>query len=234
LSITAQLELGVRFLDFRVCEVEGGTLHFAHRFPTALTLEAGLAEVREFLARNPTEFVLVYLRVDWDNRHSTDFGRATEIAQEVLGEGNLFVEDDMTRFPVNTPVADLQGKVILFHDEPRQVRVGDELLSFEWKLSTEIVDMWRGNVDQGLEAFRRYFGNAVVDKEKLPGIICDVTGIPRPLRGVARIFNREIQNMKNPKNKHPGLVVVDHLDVETAHAIFRTFLPQVAVAGSFF
>ena len=68
LPIKDQLMLGVRGIDFRLHVREEGEVQISHGFDTTYTFQRGLKEIKEFLEKHTSEFVILFLRIDWDHR----------------------------------------------------------------------------------------------------------------------------------------------------------------------
>jgi hypothetical protein len=68
-TIKEQLGMGIRRLDFRLCD-NGRPVHIAHRWSSKLLFEDALQEVHHFLDSNPTEAIFMCIKRDWDNRNT--------------------------------------------------------------------------------------------------------------------------------------------------------------------
>jgi len=78
LSVSEQLQAGVRYLDFRICEDYAGHLFLCHRVYAADFL-AVLDEVRDFLNTHTKEIVIVDIHgVNWSS------GKKSTIANALL------------------------------------------------------------------------------------------------------------------------------------------------------
>jgi hypothetical protein len=232
-SITDQLKLGARFLDVRVSQTtvsDSPEIFCSHRFFSSLTLSALLTEVNAFLDAHPSEFVLLYLRADWDNRKSLDFSLVSKITSSALSS-RLFTPRDAKSptltFPTPTPVAELRGRVVLFHDgRDHQVLQGQEVVSFDWTRSTAVDALWQLDVDGGLKKVREFFNFARPTKGKISGLVCDVFNLGTRKK-VAELFKHTIKASiaNSPASANsPGLIVVDFLDEEFAENLFRHFV----------
>lgn len=91
LSIKDQLKLGVRGIDFRlhVKKSSKNTNHhikvqISHGFDTNYSFQRGLKEIKDFLAAHGSEFVILFLRIDWDHRLSDLFSGKTRKIREKL------------------------------------------------------------------------------------------------------------------------------------------------------
>jgi hypothetical protein len=77
-SLRAQLDMGIRRLDFRLCDtVAGGKVFVSHRFPSRLSFHSCLRHIKDFLDDNPSECVFVCIKRDWDLRRHWNSGRKT-------------------------------------------------------------------------------------------------------------------------------------------------------------
>jgi len=75
-SLSEQMNFGIRFFDLRVSPVtdsEGQvSLSLSHHFITSITLESALSDIRSFLSSNPSEFMMVHVRIDSSVRANHD------------------------------------------------------------------------------------------------------------------------------------------------------------------
>ena len=92
LPIKDQLMLGVRGIDFRLHVREEGEVQISHGFDTTYSFKRGLEEIKDFLAEHGSEFVILFLRIDWDHRLSDLFSAKarktrTKLTQILLKSG---------------------------------------------------------------------------------------------------------------------------------------------------
>lgn len=101
MSVYDQLQHGVRALDLRVAW-KHGTVRIGHRLLTRYTLQSALDEVRHFLQKHPSEFVLVFLARDYNRRHTWGLDQTEHMWNQVRAYGN-------TESPAGKTVRDLRG-----------------------------------------------------------------------------------------------------------------------------
>lgn len=65
-SVSTQLEKGIRYFDFKVALING-KFYVAHTY-IGVPVENVLKELKEFLDNNPTEFIILDFKNDWENR----------------------------------------------------------------------------------------------------------------------------------------------------------------------
>ena len=218
LTLTQQLDLGVRYLDLRVSHQEG-VIYCSHRFLSSTTLQSALSQIRTFLERHPSEFVLVFVRADFDNRASLSATLVSEIVNAEIG--NILFEpiNQNLKFVLDTPVAALRGRVVLFHKSPRRVVIRERIASFDAKVSFGFEQMWHDTLGAGLQKFRDFFDKTKEQAEAIRGIVCDVFNFSTR-KGVANVFKAEIQIIEQPTNMRPGVVVFDHCSEQCIRRIF--------------
>jgi hypothetical protein len=240
-SISTQLQLGVRYIDLRVSQ-ENDRIFCSHRFLTSTSLIDALNQIRCFLWNHPTEFVLLYIRADFDNLDHTDFKKVSQIVFDELNfksinTSYIYRGDTFKRGETN--VADLQGKVVLFHEFPRVImtptttetsRSPAKIISFDYSLTMDLVQMWNAPLDQaltlGMQKLDDFFNYTDRSETYISGIVCDVFTLGTR-KGAAEIMKNKIRNLKTPSNKNPGIVALDFFDEKTADALFDTFLAEV-------
>lgn len=108
-TITDQLNNGVRFLDLRVCEdftMHHGVAWVGENFPYHLN------EIRQFLDKNPKEFVFVRIKDEESNPNLTYFKRKVDDYIQSQGLGKYFA----TNLSRSTTAKDVRGKIILLDD----------------------------------------------------------------------------------------------------------------------
>lgn len=127
-SVFDQLSMGVRAIDFRLHPVSGlfdDEIRISHSFDTDYTLERGLREIREFLQSHPTEFVIIFLRIDYKFRfvdvNSDETKRVRRRVAKIMEDSEIVFANVAENFTGNdaihisqVKVSNLAGKVLLY------------------------------------------------------------------------------------------------------------------------
>lgn len=134
ISILAQLEAGIRFLDLRLWVVydefdQDNGIFISHTFRSTYTLASALAEVKSFLSAQPTEFVYIYIRIDSAHPLTEDIPERKSFIESTLLESGLLFANVVGSDLTTLKVKDVAQKVILVSD-PNQVLPTDSLLLF--------------------------------------------------------------------------------------------------------
>ena len=102
-TVTEQLEDGVRAFDIRLKK----NMKYGHTMTCRDGFGESLADIREFLKNNPTEFIVAMIGSDeggkWDGEMIANFKELT------TKYADLFVED----FSPSTPISEVRGKVLV-------------------------------------------------------------------------------------------------------------------------
>lgn len=113
LTITEQLEKGVRWLDFRV-SFSKGNVYLSHTFLMEHTLQSVMKEIAGYLAQYPhSPFLLLHLRVDFNDRANQ--ANIEPIVQNILSSySSLCIQKD--EFDATIPLLQNPTKAkILFY-----------------------------------------------------------------------------------------------------------------------
>ena len=114
--ISDRLEAGIRFLDLRL-RASIDSVQISHRFDTMYDFVSVLKTVDIFLKEQPTEFLVLYIRVDWDHRLDPEpvgvpCERRLRIQEAIERSGLPLAEIRGSDF-INTRVRDVRGRAIL-------------------------------------------------------------------------------------------------------------------------
>ena len=90
LSITEQLEKGIRWLDFRV-SFSNGQVYLSHTYLMEHTLTSVMEEIANYFAQHPdSSFLMIHLRVDFNDRANQP--DIEPIVQEILSSSSLCIQ----------------------------------------------------------------------------------------------------------------------------------------------
>ena len=144
-SIYDQLCFGIRFLDFRLHVDElDSAVHLSHSFDTRYTLRDALGEIRLFLEENPTEFIIIYLRIDHWWREDKSKGRRTQAILEILKSSRLKFADVVGESIHQICVSDVAGQVIIMLPDNSTVVPSSCGQSFvDSRRFYKVFDVWR-------------------------------------------------------------------------------------------
>ena len=118
LSIREQLDLGIRFLDLRlhvyldVIDIEDSVV-LSHTYDTNLTLSEALSDVKDFLTANPTEFVILYLRIDFEHPLKGDVTSKQEFVRDTIIDSGVSIAAYSNSDIKTLLVSSLAGKVLI-------------------------------------------------------------------------------------------------------------------------
>jgi hypothetical protein len=92
LTITEQLERGIRWLDFRVSFTKG-SIYLSHTCLMVHTLISVMEEITNYFAQHPdSPFLIIHLRVDFNDRANR--ADIEPIVQEILSSFSLCIHKD--------------------------------------------------------------------------------------------------------------------------------------------
>ena len=144
LSISDQLNAGIRFLDIRVTPQGAGSisnfkLKVSHTFVSSLGFKDVLNDVKKFLTTNPTETILIKISRDSGADYDLPDYRKENVAfynEYNVHKNNIKIENFFTQFLIaqeindgystlftkgvnindKIPMSNLRGKAVLFYD----------------------------------------------------------------------------------------------------------------------
>jgi hypothetical protein len=244
LPIPAQLNAGIRFLDLRL-HADPDKVQLAHRFDTSYDLPTVLSAVNAFLRANPTEFVVLYIRPDWDHRLAAESPEVPcerrRRVQEIIADSGL----DLARIDSScfskTIVREVAGKAILLIPNDGSVlscRKEEHPPFLDARWFYKVSDIWRcGSVAEAKTTLDRYLGCMHTDYDGFQAIAIDVTVIPftpgMTSPGLNSWFLEKLDT--DPawiarRNAGPlGVVLIDFADEVTVGRLLRPALEKVGV-----
>ena len=188
LSIYDQLCAGIRLLDFRLHvedEEESPNVFLSHSFDTHYTLADALNEVASFLAEYPTEFVIIYIRIDHWWRSKAMKGQWQEIVEETLRSSRLELASVDSENLDHMKVSQLSGKALILMPDNNTVVSRESGISFLDSLKHyKVFDVWRcsGVADAMLAVSDHMYARRTEPRPRntLTGLALDltVTGLP--------------------------------------------------------
>lgn len=118
LTIIEQLNMGVRFLDIRLHVIKDeidleDTVVISHTYDSDLFLDGCLSDVRTFLDTYPSEFVILYLRIDAAHPLTGDIDSKKSFVQEILTGSGLSFSTHTGNDLTTLKVKDVAGKVMI-------------------------------------------------------------------------------------------------------------------------
>jgi len=215
LSMKQQLEAGVRYLDVRICS-DGGDeeegLLVSHFFVSSCSLCGLLSELAAFLVEHPGEFVLLYLRKDWDRQMEA----VPELCR-VLRESGIH----WAAFPkagLATPVQQLRGSVALICPEYE----AKGALPPVWPLSvfSALCDIWQcESREEATLKLDQYLAKGFCrHPQHFVGFIIDGHFPPLPPSVTAPSMNEHVMAQLTTRRR-VGLCVVDFIDEDICKAL---------------
>ena len=239
LSIWDQLSAGVRFLDFRLHVIDGSAVRLSHRFDTSYLLEIALKEVKRFLAENSSEFVVLYLRIDFDNPLG-DADSDKNLLERILVESDISLANLDGEKLSETLVQEVAGKAII-------LTPADEVLKFDSKIPRidsrryySVQDIWRcrfaNGSNGGKELLKQYVCAPYEPKPGFRGMAIDMTSMLTPAWASPSLNEWFFDNLKdNPGwrdrlNKGPiGVLLFDFADMHSTAKIIQFNLSRIGV-----
>lgn len=244
-AIKDQLLLGVRFLDLRLHLTDSETsaeIRVSHSLDTDYTLGAVLDEVSDFLIGHPTEFVILYLRVDhWFRKDNDKNERALKILQGLLDSGAPFADRSLLASFGETKVRDVAGRICLMvPDNGTVVPKGTKGIGYiDSSRFYKVLDVWDScglcGAKSRVDAYMRS-RSGVSNPGVLQGVCLDITvstippGLTSP--GLNRWFLEKIRSdpeWSKSSDIPLGLLMVDFVDEDLVSQLFEVFYPELQV-----
>lgn len=118
LSITEQLDVGIRFLDIRLHVIKDevdltDTIAISHTYDSDLTLVECLSEISAFLSANPSELILLYLRIDTAHPLTGNVDSKKLYIEQVLIDSGISFAPYSGSDIKTVKVSDVAGSVML-------------------------------------------------------------------------------------------------------------------------
>lgn len=158
LSITEQLELGVRFLDLRLHVYYNqidihDKIVISHLLDSNLTLSAVLGEVNAFLVAQPTEFVVLYLRIDSEHALDGDVSGKQEYVRDTIIESGIKLSGMGSSNVATVRVSSLAGKVLLLGPDSEVLPASSSSFKYVNSLTSySVCDIWQESTIASAEA----------------------------------------------------------------------------------
>ncbi|EFJ1803086.1 phosphatidylinositol-specific phospholipase C [Escherichia coli] len=120
-SIYSQLQSGIRFLDIRLRHINNVmTIHHSFVYQH-LGFGDVLEQIQKFLTENPSEFVLVRVKEDYDPTNNSRTFEETFHRYMTTYSKYIYIPQDQYVFP---KVKDIRGKIIFLDQIPRSGEYG--------------------------------------------------------------------------------------------------------------
>ena len=181
LSITEQLNMGIRFLDIRVYQtsdkhfaIHHGIIYLGYRFEQILT------NVTKFLSEYPTEVVLMKIKAE-DGKQNAKF---QEILEMYIKEYNSYIWNYNNN--VNPALGDARGKIIIIQDfDTKLLRVDtNQLYGLNYGKSFQTFKYYKIDTDAELDKKKRKILDFVKRAMRLSkGVMNSLTGNGWPWKG---------------------------------------------------
>lgn len=230
LSLVEQLNIGVRFFDLRITR----DLVAAHReWISDISAQAIFEQLQQFLAQNPSEFVLV--RIQNANERKDDFEQYKLAIQTFITDylGNLYLpklNDDGEHYIWPT-LGEVRGKIIAIECAAPtwQVSSLDGLTwAYNWHENDNIVlqDNWNGpDIEEKIKDIKALLLPIQHYNHKLVlNHISATNGVLENPMGYADIINPIIANKLTvlEKNSGKGVLIYDFIDDDLAIKTIQT------------
>ena len=240
-SIRDQLLMGVRFFDFRLHHVtieNQASVYVSHSLDSKYSLNEALAAIRVFLEEFPTEFVIVYARIDhWFRNDGDDNHRAGAIQQILIEQRDLFCEIQKVHQLDTVRVRDIGGKVCLMIPDNGSVvpsPASSDICFLDSQQFYSVVDVWKTNsvfsARSVIDRFMSERGRKDDDGEQasvLRGVCLDLTVGAIPPSCTSPSLNWWFvdnlcsnANWLSPAAKPLGILLLDFVDDELMRKIF--------------
>lgn len=183
LNITQQLQAGVRFFDLRPSFREGDKLPIYHGIiRTTSTLPGVLNQVANFLNANPSEYVILRLKAESDDKSWQE--RKNILDKCLKNYTNYIYTQGNTKGAVSTA----RGKMVLLIQD-----IGSLNYTFNWN-GAKIQDDYEINANENL-----------ISKVAQTG--CNV--VQAPIKAIGSLFGKKVDFCKDVGKKVPKIFVPD-------------------------
>jgi hypothetical protein len=238
LPIKDQLSVGIRFLDLRLNCNNPRAVRVSHYRDTFYLLSDVFDDVTRFLREEPTEFVIVYLRVDHNFRSTFDGSDKqqwqSDIRDVLLKYSTYYADFEISRLSKLT-VKDLASKIVLmaprkdFLSDPRPNSLGNPPI-VDSETYYKVTDVWKSESESAAKEVLNNFMTTSYepDLNKFTGLAIDLTiaGTPPVETSPALLnwFTNEFESNKDwRKRKSEGPIGVFLTDFVTSDTL-RPFL----------
>lgn len=146
-TIAEQLDLGIRFLDLRLHVIKdemdlADSIVISHTYDSDLSLSDTLSQVKTFLDTNPTEFVILYVRIDTAHPLTGDTeGKKAYIQQTLLDSGITFSIHTGVDLPT-LKVSQVAGQAILLTPAGTILPASPEIFIIDSTTHYEVCDIF--------------------------------------------------------------------------------------------
>ena len=106
-SITRQLEIGVRAFDIRLRRLKDGSINIPHGFQSTYYIETLINEISVFLKKNPSEFVFLFLKREWNTRKEWNVDYVHDL-WEIINKAPVINKN----INLNETIKNIRGKLI--------------------------------------------------------------------------------------------------------------------------
>jgi hypothetical protein len=223
LPIASQLDVGIRYLDIRLTPtIREGTEEIvfcvSHHFTCDTTLEDVLDDVERFLAVHATEFVILYIRIDYSYLQTGEPVPWDELAHRF----KLFkIRAEPQKPLANMLLSELSGKVAIC-TEKVLVHEGEQL-TWSHGSSFYLTDLWRPELtaEARQDKVERHLANCRKGQHrdnKITAIALDAYRNPAAERDML------IELVKADKPPKLGLVVMDMVTGEVTSELLANYV----------
>lgn len=233
LTLAEQLEAGVRCIDIRIHEKGSGWGVFHGPVYLNMMLEDVVAVCRDFLERNPSEFIILMSQYENGYHRLATYA----VAQLRASDTELFYQEDGYTFRT-AKLSDLAGKIVpalnylRIYGEPDLVSERDFWVPDDEDLDEE--DYWETENPQEILEYSlcmiENYSSGNVSYPSLPGIITTSShfrgqfGLPN-YRIVSSVVNPALQKWfgeRKGTGTGYGIIRTDHMTRDLSHAIYST------------
>ena len=176
LSIGSQLRVGIRMLDIRLHVLEDMSIRISHRFDTSYLFVDVLDEVKNFLLIHRSEFVVLYLRIDYDNPLDEKFqAKQQEAIDNVISTSGIPIASLNGVDLPDIRVEQLAGQVLILSPSGSIFHPESSTPFLDSNRFYRVRDIWRCNFVHGPCGARA----------RLDSYMCEGFAQPSGLQGIA-------------------------------------------------
>jgi len=237
LTISEQLDIGVRFLDIR-CKISGNTFDIYHgAVYQKLSFKDIVSSIKEFLKKNPSEFILLSIKKEDSKDNNLKFETILEkyISTDLA---DILYRGSNTQFP---KIQDVRGKAIMIKRFSGISNIGYDAYS-GWKdnspnsiidkggYSFTIQDFYDvGNRDYKWDYINQQLTIAKASSKTSQLYLNFFSGTKKKVFGIPNI--NEVSNFINPRalqyfstaeKGHYGVCILDFVDAKHVSPIINT------------
>ncbi|MFC1234158.1 phosphatidylinositol-specific phospholipase C domain-containing protein [Vibrio sp. F74] len=213
LSLKEQLDIGVRFFDFRITR----NLVAAHReWISEITAKTMFDELVQFLEKYPSEFIII--RLQNANENKNDFDQYKVIIQEFIIDylGKIYIpkisDTNVSEWPC---VGETRGKIIVIDSSDPSLHISTidgERWAYNWHENDDIIlqDNWDGpKVKNKIKDIENLLPPTTYHNKKLilNHVSCTNGHIGNPV-GYADVINSIIEGRLQQINDNSGVGIL--------------------------